>query len=134
LSICVIDKSRPRRILSDAAQDRLSLPIQGRMSWTFTPLAEIFPLIVVSLNLRRRHLDESQRAMVAAKLATLQEGRPKLTASIEAVSQHDAASMLNVGRSSVQRGRDVLDGGVPELQQAVERGQVSVSAAADVAT
>ena len=60
---------------------------------------------VVSLNLHRRHLSESQRAMVAARLATLGEGRPSGgTASIDAVSQDKAAELLNVGKRSVERG------------------------------
>jgi N6-adenosine-specific RNA methylase IME4 len=99
---------------------------------------------VVSLNLRRRHLNESQRAMVAAKLANLGEGRPAQktsapllvedTAQICAVSQEAAAEMLNVSRRTVQNAKRVADDAAPELMQAVERGSVSVSAAADVAT
>lgn len=88
---------------------------------------------VVSLNLKRRHLSESQRAMVAANMATLGEGRPSPTASIEAVSQQEAADLLNVSRSAVQRAAKVRDDGAPELVEAVQAGTVSVSAAADVA-
>jgi hypothetical protein len=33
---------------------------------------------VVSMNLRRRHLDESQRAIIAATLANMNEWRPGL--------------------------------------------------------
>ena len=84
---------------------------------------------IISLNLHRRHLDESQRAMVAAKIAKLPKGANQ-HASIEAPSQAKAADLLNVGRASVQRAREVLDHGSPELVQAVERGEVSVSAAA----
>jgi hypothetical protein len=84
---------------------------------------------VVSLNLKRRHLDESQRAIVAAKLATLSVGRP-LNASIEAISQKGAAAMLTVSRSAVQRASIVRDHGTPELVAAVESGKVAVSAAA----
>jgi hypothetical protein len=89
---------------------------------------------VISINLRRRHLDESQRAVVAAKLATLRQGARTDLSPIGEMSQAQAADLLNVGKRSVERAREVLDHGSPELVQAVERGDVSVSAAAEVAS
>jgi hypothetical protein len=88
---------------------------------------------VISRNLRRRHLDESQRAMVAAKLATLKRGDNQHS-PIGETSQAEAAELLNVGKRSVERAAEVRDHGASELVNAVERGAVSVSAAADVAT
>jgi N6-adenosine-specific RNA methylase IME4/ParB-like chromosome segregation protein Spo0J len=86
---------------------------------------------VVSLNLRRRHLDESQRAMVAAKLATLRAGDNQHS---EGLPIGRSSELLNVGERTVARAREVQEHGTPELVHAVERGAVSVSAAADVAT
>jgi N6-adenosine-specific RNA methylase IME4 len=88
---------------------------------------------VLDLNLKRRHLDESQRAMIAAKLANLGEGRPSLTASIEAVSQANAATMFNVSRSAVQRAAKVYEGAIPDIVAAVEEGRLAVSLAAHAA-
>lgn len=98
---------------------------------------------VISKNLHRRHLDESQRAMVAAKVATLEKGRP-ITASNEAVNQKSnapigaftqsqAAESLNVSTRAVQRAKTVHANGTPALVQAVEAGDVSVSDAAAIA-
>lgn len=87
---------------------------------------------VVSLNLHRRHLNESQRAMVAAKLASLDRGKRADRSIDPSTTQQQAAEMLNVSVPSVKRARQVLQA-APELRQAVERGAVSVSAAADVA-
>jgi N6-adenosine-specific RNA methylase IME4/predicted transcriptional regulator len=87
---------------------------------------------VISSNLHRRHLNESQRAMVAEKLATLERGDNQ-HASIEATSQADAAEMLNVSRSAVQRAAVVREHGTPELITAVENGDIAVSVAADLA-
>src|SRR5262245_1657466 len=101
---------------------------------TFAPYMRNDPVaFVISANIRRRHLDASQRAMVAAKLATLKRGDNQHS-PIGETSQAEAADLLNVGKRSVERAADVRDHGTPELVQAVERGEVSVSAAADVAT
>lgn len=86
---------------------------------------------VISLNVQRRHLTESQRAMAAAKIATLPKGSNQ-HASIEASSQETAAENLKVGRSSVQRAKQVIEKGSKALQKAVETGEVSVSKAAKV--
>jgi N6-adenosine-specific RNA methylase IME4 len=88
---------------------------------------------VISLNLKRRHLNESQRAMVAAKLANLERGDNQHS-PIGETSQAQAAELLNVGKRSVERAKEVRDHGADELISAVERGRVSVSATADVAT
>src|SRR5262249_55098335 len=88
---------------------------------------------VVSLNLKRRHLDESQRAMVAAKLATFKRGDNQHTPIGEA-SKGKAAELLNVGKRSVDRTAAVCDQGTAELIHAVEAGKVKVSIAADIAT
>jgi hypothetical protein len=88
---------------------------------------------VLSANLHRRHLTEAQRAMAAAKLATLSPGRPAKSGQSADLTQEDAAKLLKVSERSIRRASEVIKHGIPELQQLVMSGEVSVSAAADVA-
>lgn len=101
---------------------------------------------VVDLNLHRRHLNESQRAMVAAKLANLGLGSNQHTAgsanlptldemppAAPPVSQRAAAEMLNVSERTVRNAAKVQSAGVPELAAAVTEGKVAVSTAAKIA-
>lgn len=88
----------------------------------------------VSLNLRRRHLSEGQRAWVAAQLANLGQGaRTDLRANLHEVSAGQAAELLNVSERSVKSARVVRDHGAEELQDKVAKGEVAPSTAADVA-
>jgi hypothetical protein len=88
---------------------------------------------VISKNALRRHLNESQRSMAAAKVANMRQGERTDLKSKEgkSLSQDDAAKLFNVGTSSVQRAAAVIKHGSPELQQTVERGEISVSTAAE---
>lgn len=88
---------------------------------------------VISKNLKRRHMTESQRAMVAAKLAKLPKGSNQ-HAPIGGPTSKQAAEMLSVGRKSIERAKIVESSGAPGLVEAVQSDQVRVSAAADIAT
>ena len=59
---------------------------------------------VISLNLHRRHLNESQRAVVAARLANMQVGDNQYSgsANMPTLSQSQAAKMLNVSERMVR--------------------------------
>ncbi len=91
---------------------------------------------VVSTNLHRRHLNESQRAMVAAKIANMRQGeRTDLEpcANLRKVDQNEAATLLNTSRRSVQHAKKVDAEAIPEVVTAVESGKLSVSVAATIA-
>jgi len=78
---------------------------------------------MVSLNLKRRHLSESQRAMVAARVANMRQGtRTDLEpcANLRKVSQPQAAEMLNVSERSVQHAAKIEREAIPEVTKAVE--------------
>jgi hypothetical protein len=85
---------------------------------------------VLSMNLQRRHLDESQRGMVAARLATMRQGeRTDLVEISTKLSQEQAAALLHVSRETVVAANKVLQDGAAELAQAVDTGKLAVSAA-----
>lgn len=89
---------------------------------------------IIDKNERRRHLSESQRAMVAAAIANLTR-RDNQHAQIcaSSTSIKDAAQKLRVGKRSVTSAKKVRAKGVPELIAAVTNGEIAVSTAADIA-
>jgi N6-adenosine-specific RNA methylase IME4 len=102
---------------------------------------------VVSVNLMRRHLNESQRAMIAVDLLPLFEaeakerqraaGREKGKELSPTLGQAEpkpakgkasvqAAAAANVGRSSVEKAKRVKENATPEVQEKVRSGEMSL--------
>lgn len=100
---------------------------------------------VVSMNLHRRHLDESQRAMVGGRIKEYEAARAKerqgtrtdipdnLPESEPGDARDKAGQAVNVSGKSVDCGAKVLAKGSAKLQAAVDAGQVAVSPAAKLA-
>lgn len=87
---------------------------------------------VVSRNLYRRHLTESQRALIARRLATLRVGRPSKNLGIPSVSQLEAAELLQVSPWLVTQAGKVLEHGAPAVFDAVKEGSLALSAAVEL--
>jgi hypothetical protein len=99
--------------------------LDGRNRWLACQAARVKPrfvdfrgddpvAFVLSANLHRRHLSESQRAMCAARLATSKHGQNrgpsgKFAARSDVPSQAQAAGMFNVSERLVRHARSAPD-------------------------
>ena len=84
---------------------------------------------VISANLHRRHLNETQRGMIAYRLANMRRGGREANPSKEGIDQAKAAEMLNVSVSTVERAAKLAKANMPDLVTAAEQGKVKVSTA-----
>ena len=85
---------------------------------------------VISANLNRRHLTDSQRAMVAAKLESYSHGgnRRKVQDANLRLDRTEAAETLSVSPRSVCTAAKILDE-APNLAKEVEAGNITLNAA-----
>jgi ParB-like chromosome segregation protein Spo0J len=117
-----------------ARNAKLDLSTSDRSQFdTFTGSDTDALAFVISKNLQRRHLSTSQRAMIAADIATLQHGERPADRPDSPPTQATAASTLNVSERVVRKAKRVKDKGTKELQDAVRSGDIAVDTAAEVA-
>ena len=79
---------------------------------TFEPTLEY----VCGLNIQRRHLNETQRAWIAAKLA-----------KVHICTQAGGAKMMNVSVRSVLNASSIMKDAIPEISEEVAKGRISAS-------
>jgi hypothetical protein len=103
--------------------------LDGRNRYSACVMANVIPQFVefdgddpvkfvVSTNLHRRHLNESQRAMVAAKLANMPLGgatyRSANLPTETMISQAEAAQLLNTSERSLRHTKKTQDHAIME--------------------
>ena len=119
--------------------------LDGRNRWLACELAGVEPrtrnydgddplAFVISANLHRRHLSESQRAMIAARLANMPQGNPTgsnqygrkaANLPVSTYTQPEAAKLLSVSERSL-RDAKVIMVEAPELAKQIDAGKATI--------
>lgn len=88
---------------------------------------------VLKHNLHRRHLSETQKAVVAAGIANMKRGRPseKDKPPIGGIksSVKEAAAIVNTSPRSVERAKSVMSKAAPEVVEAMKSDDITLHAA-----
>jgi hypothetical protein len=72
--------------------------------------------LVLSVNLKRRHLSTGQRALIAGRLATISHGGDRKSdqgrkSALEAMTIEEAANEANVTKDTAKKGRAIVQSG-----------------------
>lgn len=113
--------------------------LDGRNRYAACQFADVEPVtvdydgddplnFVLSHNLHRRHLSESQRAMVAAKIVDWENGLNQHTAGSANLQTREAARKLSISERAVAAAKRIHEHGAAELVEAIRDGRVSVHA------
>jgi N6-adenosine-specific RNA methylase IME4 len=87
---------------------------------------------VVSLNIKRRHLSETQRGLVAARVADIPKHIHRDGPMGPSKTVAEAARMMAVGAMTVKRGRAVLASGSAKLIEACDGDKINLRAATKI--
>ena len=97
------------------------------VEWDGKPGEEL--AYVVSQNVARRNLDESQRGIIASELAALRSGQRQAGKFAGLPTQAEAADMMQVSERTVRIARKVLEEAPANVIRLVKQGRISLNAA-----
>ena len=86
---------------------------------------------IASMNLPRRRLGDTQRAFIAARLATATKGEGNRRIA-KAVTRDEAADLMNVTVSAINQARLILRDGTPTEIALAEAGRLPLSISIDI--
>jgi hypothetical protein len=97
----------------------------------FDPKTQGDPMaFVISANLHRRHLTESQRGYIAATVVTTKVGFNQYNKS--GVTAAQAAKLLGVSEALVTMGKTVVEKASPEIKEKVQKGELRLGMAKSI--